>query len=279
MDPTQELAERIALLVDSFLRKHDPTSGDKRQIYDDLDGPLQTQRELIKQQRNERKQLVQEDVERLVKERERIDNEYEKHQAFIHLLECSIGKKPTGKKPKNVDSAHTDKDGGDGTNQAHISLKEGERYPTAPPSPQGDQFSQAREHLSSSKRRASSSGLQDHSRPGVKNARRRFHSPGREDKREVNYPDVRPSVALATDDKTYRSQPVTPAPKKNILVSEPIVTARIEVSSSEENSPSLVKNMVRPKKKSREPRGDSGGSPGSNVRRSTRTKEKVHYSK
>jgi len=276
MSPTEELAKHIGLLVDAFIREHGPTSGDKRQIYDDLYGPLQTQRDLIKQERDERERLVQEDEKRLAKKRERIDHAYNERKAFIHFIECLIGKKPTGKKPKNVDSTHTDKDGG-------YMTKEGDRYPTAPPSPQGDQFSQANEHLSSTKkgvsskrkRRASSSGVQDQPHSGVKKARGRSHSPGREGKKEVNYPDLRPSNGPATDHETYRSQPVTPTSKENIFVAEPIFPARREVSSSKEDSPSLTKNVPRAKRNSRESRVAIGRPP----RRSTRQMEKVHYPK
>jgi len=278
MHPKDEFVHQIRLACENYLRANSTTSDHRTQILDDLDKPLQTQKKLIREQRRERKQLAREDEKRLAGDRAQIDHVYKTQMAFIRVLERSIREKPTGEKPNNVDSTDTDEDEGDGTNQAHTSPRDGERYPTAPPSPQSNQFSQANKHPSSteeagsSKRTASTPGAPHQSRSGVKHARGRSHSSGREAKKAVNYPDLRSSVGPATDHETDRSQPVTPNSEKNIFVAERIFTGRGEVSYSEEDSPSLPKNVPRAKKKSRE---HSIGPP----RRSTRERGKVHYPK
>jgi hypothetical protein len=276
MDPKEELIRAVCSHIEKYFEKYAHTSNHNRQISDELGESLRNHEKFIGKQLRKKELLLQEDVKRLSEEQERIQSDYKHDKDFIDKIKRSIGKKPSEDRSESVDDAHSDEDGGHGTNDANTPLQAEELYPTSPSSHQGSYLSQSKDNLSSNKNKASSK--QKNSSPGARYLSRSevgtSHSSRRKDKQNVEYPDIRTPVTSATDHKTYQSPPETPAPGENISVHAPI-----EVSSSGEDSPSCVKNPAR-KRKTRENRMDRSGSPDpKDLRRSARPKVDVHYTK
>jgi hypothetical protein len=243
MDPRRDLADRVVLLISSYLEENCVGSNDWEKIRDSLRELLRKQKKRIIEQRLEEERAFEKKKKLLAEEIQLKQKEFKANTAFLKRIERKLGGIPS-----DGGDTHRDDDGGHGKNDARPHMSEDDSYPTPTPSEaDGDP--------------------------------RESHSP----RPQTDYPDLQPSVAPAPDDEIRPSQAETSTAERQTFYSTPIESSSSDsekTSPSRVNRGVQAKSVDRgkqAKKRSREHQNSHEPSH-SNVRRSARPKEKVTYS-
>jgi len=265
MDSEKVLAEKLTLLIVEYFKYHGLPGYNESKTVDALTEPLQIEKNRVMEQYHLTKK--------------RIKQELQGSLEFIWFIEGLIEKGSN-----NGDETHRDKNGGHGANNAHQNEVGGhgadnahafryDNYPSPDSPNMRDGFLKTVKDKFH-KPKVSSPIVQDRSRSEAHNGRGKPHRSGPGDGRhptsEAHYPDLGPSVALASDGETCQSPKDTTTSQEEAFFSERI-----------ENSFPGTGSSQRAGAKRKIPKVQRGPStpPDLDLRRSERPKRDVIYSK